>query len=648
MTVSSNATNGGSCSGGIWSPTQDGANLNVGDIAGCAVSGSVTIGNGGTVDVQDWPSGLGDSVSVTLDGDSTIEAALTNSAGIDGLTVEGTTSIAAAAAAAGGIYTPGSQLYTSAVELGGDTVFSAGSGDITFDETIDGAHALAVSTNGTARFDGAVGSSTALTSIEVPEGNGGAELSGNVTTTGAQDFYGNLALKHDITLNAGGTVLLTGIVSGAFQMTMSGGGTMELSEPYQSGDSYAGTVVTGGSTVEFVPGALGSGPITLSGGTLTWLSPSDISSQLHIGTGGGILDTNGNDVTFADGFGGTGPLTKTGAGTLTLNAASGSYGSQIIVNQGTVLVPANARVATPVQIDAGGALTCDGGALSGGVTNDGGSATGAPDAPTNVVASPGFENATLSFAAGAANCYPLSYTVSGGGLSWSPSSSPATLSGLTGGRTYTFTLTATNPIGSAAASSNTITVSSTTITAGPYAPSVSISSPANGATYTYGQQVRAGYRCQEGTGGLGIRSCVGTNSPGSVLGTTAPGHHTFTVTATSLDGLTASTTVTYLVLFPPNSFKVKSLTASRDGTITVSLSSLPEPGTVKVTVRGTKMASFSVRKRVGTKSTLTFKVPASKRLRALLKRGSVSVRLAIAYTPTNGIPRELARSIRVR
>jgi autotransporter-associated beta strand protein len=388
---------------------------------------------------------------------------------------------------------------------------------------------------------------------------------------------------------------------------------------------------------------LGSGPITLSDGTLTWsgTNVSDVSSQLQIGTGGGTLDTNGNDVSLANGFGGSGPVTKTGAGTLTLNAANGSYGNQLVVHQGTVLVPAGKSVTTPVEIASGGTLNCDGGTLGGGVTNQGGTADGAPGAPTNVGASAGFENATLSFTPGVANCYPLSYTVSGGGLSWSVNSSPATLSGLTANHAYTFTLTATNPIGSASAGSNTIT-------AEPYDPSVSIGSPANGAAYRYGQTVDAGYGCQDGTGGPGVSSCTGTISSGVAVNTKAPGRHTFTVTATSLDGLRTSATVTYTVLAPPNSFKIKSVRANRKGTITVSLSSLREPGIVTVTERATKVPQFIVRKHVRSEPTLKFTVPASKRLRALLKHHGVTVRLTIAYTPTNGVTRDLVTSTRLK
>ncbi len=651
MTVSGNATVDGSCSGGTWTPTADGANLNVNDIPGCVSSSAITIGDGGPIDVEEWPASLPDAV--TLDGNSTIGAPTPTGVpnAITALTVEGTAVVGTS------IVTNGDQTYDGAVTLDGDATFVSGPGDVTFESTIDGDHALTVSSGGTDYFSGAIGSSSPPASIATTLGGAGVQLAANVTTAGVQNFDSNLTLAHNVTFNAGtDDVMLRGVVSGPGQLTVAGGGTAQLNQSDNGSDSYSGgTVVSGGTTLEFVAGALHTGSVTLDDGTLNWsgANTSDISSQLQIGNGGGTLDTGSNDVTFADGLGGSGPLTKTGAGTLTLNAASGSYGSRVVVNQGSVVVPSGTSVSSPVTIGSGGTLDCAGGTLSGGVTNDGGTATGAPGAPTNVTASPGFENATLSFTPGAANCYPLSYSAAAGGLTWPVSGSPATLSGLTGKDAYTFTLTESNPIGSASASSNQIV-------AEPYDPSVAISSPANGATYSYGQSVSVAYSCQDGAGGPGISACAGPDAVGSALPTTAVGQHSFTVTATSLDGLTASTSVTYTVLAapvvqtpptgqtPPNSFTVKSIRGNRQGLVTVVLASLPGPGSVTVTVRGAKLPPVSLRRSVAGKPTLTLSVPASRRLRSLLKHRAERIKVRIAYTPTNGSTHSLTRSIRLR
>jgi hypothetical protein len=80
----------------------------------------------------------------------------------------------------------------------------------------------------------------------------------------------------------------------------------------------------------------------------------------------------------------------------------------------------------------------------------------------------------------------------------------------------------------------------------PNAPT--ITAPANGAQLTLGQVVDASYSCQDPPGGVGIASCAGPVATGSSVDTSTPGTHSFTVTATDVNGLTAVTTSTYTVL----------------------------------------------------------------------------------------------------
>ena len=80
---------------------------------------------------------------------------------------------------------------------------------------------------------------------------------------------------------------------------------------------------------------------------------------------------------------------------------------------------------------------------------------GLPSAPTSVSATRGDDTASVSFAAPYANGSPISsYTVtaSPGGATASGSGSPLTVAGLANGTSYTFTVTATNAVGTGPAS----------------------------------------------------------------------------------------------------------------------------------------------------------------------------------------------------
>jgi hypothetical protein len=123
-------------------------------------------------------------------------------------------------------------------------------------------------------------------------------------------------------------------------------------------------------------------------------------------------------------------------------------------------------------------------------------------------------------------------------------SSPAgTLDTSAAGR-HTYTVTATSLDGQTAVSTVTYTVVG--------APTVRISTPADHATYTQGQTVRAGYSCAEGAGGPGLRpgkaGCTGTVASGAPINTSALGTHAFSVTATSTDGQTTTATANYTVV----------------------------------------------------------------------------------------------------
>ncbi len=81
-------------------------------------------------------------------------------------------------------------------------------------------------------------------------------------------------------------------------------------------------------------------------------------------------------------------------------------------------------------------------------------------------------------------------------------------------------------------------------------PTASIAIPVDGATYTQGQTINSSFACAEGISGPRIASCVDQDRrpSGASLDTAAAGRHTFTVSATSKDGLTSTASVAYTVV----------------------------------------------------------------------------------------------------
>lgn len=79
-------------------------------------------------------------------------------------------------------------------------------------------------------------------------------------------------------------------------------------------------------------------------------------------------------------------------------------------------------------------------------------------------------------------------------------------------------------------------------------PTITLASPADGATYVLGQQASASFSCDDGNGS-GMNGCKGDLPSGSQLDTTTVGAHTFTVTAYDRAGNVARTTHSYSVVY---------------------------------------------------------------------------------------------------
>ncbi|MGP1458325.1 MAG: FlgD immunoglobulin-like domain containing protein [Treponema sp.] len=120
------------------------------------------------------------------------------------------------------VKTTGTQNYKGDVELQDDVSLSANSSTITFEKKVDGSHSLTIEGAASQTFKGDVGTAQPLASLTT--GTGKTEIDAdNIKTTGAQAYKGEVELKKDAAITAsdeGGTVTVTGKVSGAHKLTV--------------------------------------------------------------------------------------------------------------------------------------------------------------------------------------------------------------------------------------------------------------------------------------------------------------------------------------------------------------------------------------------------------------------------------------------
>jgi autotransporter-associated beta strand protein len=533
---------------------------------------------------------------------------------------------------------------------GGSTIRNlslAGGGTVTLEDPLNVLVALTVSSPGTLDLNGNDASTSELLGDgAVSDGAGSSTLT--VEPGAAPDiFAGSISGPVELTeIGAGSTLALTGASDYTGGTTIDGG-TVEASTDGSLGDPAGAVAIVGAGSLQLGSALTSARPIAFPG------------------PGPGTIDTQGYAVTLSGPITDAAGLDKVGPGTLTLTGTStgsgttevqagtleltGSLAGPLTVENGAAAV-VTGTVGGTVTVNSG-SLTCDnGGTLNGGpVEGSGATLAGLPGSPASVSAVTGGPfQATVSFSpASGMPCQPVSYraTASPGGSTDFGSQSPIGVGGLSPGASYTFTVTATNPLGSATSSpSNQIT------TIGP--PTISISAPVNGTTYTLGESVRSSFSCADTAGGSGISSCVDQNGhpSGALIDTATLGAHTLTVTADSTDGLTAARTVHYRVL-PSNRITVLHAHLTRRGVLRLRLS-LPNPGELRIV----EWASVRSQKGVVKIFAVSWADLAAKQRGALLAslnpdrqarrdlanhRRLRHVRLVISYTPVGGVLRRV-------
>ncbi|GGY16270.1 hypothetical protein GCM10008098_04400 [Rhodanobacter panaciterrae] len=248
----------------------------------------------------------------------------------------------------GNVSTGGTQTYNNAVTLSNDAILaSTGNGAIDFVSTVDGLHNLTVNTGGLTTFGGAVGGTTALTSLQT-DAAGSTLLGGNVSTSGFQIYNDAVTLGGDATLSSTGSAVI-------FESTVDGAHALTVNTP-SDGVAFVGNVGSTTALTSFTLGAGGItelfGNVTTSGAqtygnavTLFGASPQTLTGSAidFVSTlnGAQALTVNATGMaTFGSAVGGTTALTSlnvnNGAGSTTLDGNVSTTGAQTYSNAVTL------------------------------------------------------------------------------------------------------------------------------------------------------------------------------------------------------------------------------------------------------------------------------------------------------------------------
>jgi len=203
------------------------------------------------------------------------------------------------------ITTTTDQTYTGSVQLDNSVILESGNGNISFANTVDGAHTLTVNSENIT-FADAVGSIDPLNQLTV---NGTTALNGDITTTGAQTYNGFVQLNNSVTLDSGGAnIAFSNPISGTEDLTVNAGEII-FSDAVGSPNPLTGLTLNGNTTL--------NGNVTTTGAQ-TYNGSVQVNDNV-------ILESGNGDITFGQTLDGTQDFkVDAGTGNITFNGKIGS------------------------------------------------------------------------------------------------------------------------------------------------------------------------------------------------------------------------------------------------------------------------------------------------------------------------------------
>ena len=400
--------------------------------------------------------------------------------------------------------------------------------------------------------NGLAGGSGGGATIEGSTGVAGASIASTICscTSDGWTAYGNAGASGVSAAGGGGAGSAGSSTTGGSGISLLGltlgvGGSGSSSAGTADSGSGGGTNAAGRNGIILIsyPASLPGAPTI---GTPTIASATSISVPFTAPASNGGMTITGYTVTASPGgntaTGASSPLTVTGltagtAYTFTVTATTAAGTSSPSSTSASItpnVVPAAPTIGTPTIASATSILV----AFTAPTSNGGTAITG------------------------------YTATSSPGGFTGTGASSPITVSGLTAGTAYTFTVIATNAHGNSLASSASASITPNVVPEAPtigtpaIASATSITVPFTAPTANGGSAI-TGYTVTASPGG---RTATGSSSPLTVTGLTAGTAYTFTVVATNARGNSLSSTASSSII--PNAVPANTVVPAITGTTT--------------------------------------------------------------------------------